>query len=154
MLQFPHSENVFDNGSDTYPGPFHERIFHRYSNSIENRFYGNCIVGFHISPNFCTCHDSIAVVPCAQFRSDHLTTTRMGSEWNFHRIWITMENSFMKWAPANTFQPEKTHPSCFPTALVYSQDELTAWDWVSMPTSVIVSSHPVSYLCVLRRNRL
>ena len=114
MLQFPHSENVFDNGSDTYPGLFHERIFHRYSNSIEIRFYGNCIVGFHISPNFCTCHDSIAVVPCAQFRSDHLTTTQMGSEWNFHRIWITMENSFMKWAPGHTFSTCKDTPLLFP----------------------------------------
>ena len=42
----------------------------------------------HISTKLCTCQDSTAVMPCAKFHSDHFTTTWMGAEWNFHRIWI------------------------------------------------------------------
>ena len=35
--------------------------------------------------------------------SDHLTATWMRAEWNIHWIWVTRENSFMKWA----------HVACF-----------------------------------------
>ena len=37
-------------------------------------------------------------LPCAKFHSNHFTTTWMRAEWNFLRIWIMMEKSFMKWA--------------------------------------------------------
>ena len=39
------------------------------------------------------------VVPCAKFHCDHFATTNMRAEWNFHRIWVTMEKPFVKWAP-------------------------------------------------------
>ena len=41
-------------------------------------------------------HDSTAVVPCAKFYSNHLTTTWTRAEWNFCKIWITKEKLFMK----------------------------------------------------------
>ena len=37
-------------------------------------------------------------MPCAKFRSNHFTATRIRAEWNFHQIWNTMEKSFLKWA--------------------------------------------------------
>ena len=40
------------------------------------------------------------VVPCATFHGDHITTTWMRAGWNFHRIWISMGTSFVKWAPS------------------------------------------------------
>ena len=66
---------------------------------MENCFQGNSILRYYIATKFCTCHDSTAVVPCAKFHGDHCTTTWMRAEWNFHRIWITMEKPFVKWAP-------------------------------------------------------
>ena len=69
-------------------GPFHAR----FSFVIQ-------ILWYHITTKFCTWHDSPAVMPCAKFHSDHLTITGMRAEWNFHWIWIRMENLFMKWAP-------------------------------------------------------
>ena len=32
-------------------------------------------------------------MPCAKFYSDPITTALMTAEWNFHQIWITMQNS-------------------------------------------------------------
>ena len=46
-----------------------------------------------------TCHNNTALLLCAQFHSDHFATTWMRAEWNYHRFWITMEKSFVKWAP-------------------------------------------------------
>ena len=49
---------------------------------------------YHIATKFCTRHDVVcSVVPCLTFHSDPFTTTWMRTEWNFHRMWITMENS-------------------------------------------------------------
>ena len=74
-------------------------FFHRYSNLMENWFQCNSTVGNHITIKFCTCHKSTAVVPCAKFYCDLCTTTWMGAEWSFHRIWIEMEKLFVKWSP-------------------------------------------------------
>ena len=41
-----------------------------------------------------------SVAPYAVFHNDHLIITWIREEQNVHRIWITMEKSFMKWAPA------------------------------------------------------
>ena len=54
-------------------GPISGTIFRRNSNSTENCFQCNSIVGYHIATTFCTCHDSKAV-PCT-FHNDHITTT-------------------------------------------------------------------------------
>ena len=62
---------------------------------------------YHIATKFCTCHDSTAVVPCAKFHSDHFMTSWMRAVWNFHRIWITMEKSFVKWAPDSLHSNDK-----------------------------------------------
>ena len=80
-------------------GPFHERFFHHISNSMENWCKCNSIVRYHITTIFCTCNDSTTVVACVKFHSDHFTTIWMRAKWNFHRILITMEKSFVKWTP-------------------------------------------------------
>ena len=77
-------------------GPFHEQFFPRNSNLMENRFNCNFIVGYHITTIFCTCDYSMVIMQCAKFHSDHLMWIR--AEWNFHKIWITMEKSYVKWA--------------------------------------------------------
>ena len=71
---------------------FHEQVFNRNWNSMEDWILCNSIVGYHIATSICTCHDSTAVVPGTSCHSDHFTTTWMIAEWNLHRIWITMEN--------------------------------------------------------------
>ena len=74
-------------------------FFHHNSNSMEISFSCNSIAGDHITTKFCTRHDSIAVMPCAKFCSDHFIRIWMRGKWNFHRIWIVMERLLVKWAP-------------------------------------------------------
>ena len=69
-------------------------------------FWCNSIIGYHNAKKFCTKHDSTTVKLCEKFPSDHFKTTWMREEWIFHRIWITMEKSFVKWAPGHTIAAE------------------------------------------------
>ena len=60
----------------------------------------NSVAGHQIATNFCTCHDSTAVVPCTKFCSDHCIRIEVRVKRNFHRIWIAMEKPSVKRAPA------------------------------------------------------
>ena len=60
----------------------------------------NSITGHQIATEFCTCHDSTAVVTCAKNCGSHFIISWMGVTWNFHHIWIVVEKSLVKWAPA------------------------------------------------------
>ena len=53
-----------------------------------------------IATIFGTWHDSWAVVACAKFCRDMITSNWIKAKWNFHRIWIVMEKSLVKWVPA------------------------------------------------------
>ena len=64
----------------------HFTIFHRNSNSMENWFMCNTIAWHRIATKCCSCPDSIAVVPCVKSHNDYSTTTRVRTEWNFHRL--------------------------------------------------------------------
>ena len=57
----------------------------------------NSVAGHQIATNFCTCHDSTAVVPCAKFCSDHCIRIEMRA----NRIWIAMEKPLVKRAPGH-----------------------------------------------------
>ena len=46
-------------------------FFSRNSNSMGNLPCCNSITGLKITTNFCTCHDSTAVLPCAKFCCNH-----------------------------------------------------------------------------------
>ena len=74
-----------------------------FPNSMEIWFSCNSIigsiVGYYIATTFCTCNDGTAVMACAKFYSDHLTTTLIRAEWNFRQIWITMIKVFVKRVP-------------------------------------------------------
>ena len=72
--------------------PLHERFLLRNLNPIKNWNKCNYVIGNHNATQFCTCHDSTAVVLCAKFHSDHFNIACMRAEWNFHQIWITTEN--------------------------------------------------------------
>ena len=52
-----------------------------------------------IATIFGTWHDSWAVVACAKFCCDMITSNWITAKWNFHRIWIVMEKSLVKWVP-------------------------------------------------------
>ena len=47
----------------------------------------------------CTWHDSCAVVACAKFCCNMITSDWMRVKWNFHRIWIVIEKSLVEWIP-------------------------------------------------------
>ena len=66
---------------------------------MEISLSSNSITDDHIATKFGTCHDSLAVVPCAKYCSDHFISIWMGAKWNFHHIWIVMEKLLVKWAP-------------------------------------------------------
>ena len=59
----------------------------------------NSVTGHQIATNFCTCHDSKAVVPCTKFCSDHSIRLEMRVKRNFHRIWNAMEKPLVKRGP-------------------------------------------------------
>ena len=56
----------------------------------------NSVAGHQIEINFCTCHDSTAVVSCAKFYSDHCIRIEVKVKRNFHRIWIALEKSLVR----------------------------------------------------------
>ena len=64
----------------------------------------NSVVGHQIATNFCTCHDSTAVVPCTKFCSYHCIKIEMRVKRNFHRIWIAMEKPLVKRGPGYASQ--------------------------------------------------
>ena len=66
---------------------------------METSLCCNSVVSHQIATNFCTCHDSTAVVPCTKFCSDHCIRIEMRVKRNFHRIWIAMEKPLMKRGP-------------------------------------------------------
>ena len=70
------------------PGLISLCIFIHNSNSIKIIPCCNSVIsvlGHQIATKFCTCHDSFAVVACANFCSDH-----------FARIWMTAQQMFLK----------------------------------------------------------
>ena len=75
--------------------PISQTLF-SFFHSMENVFWRNSIVGYHIATKFCACSDSTAAVPCEKFHHT-ISKTWMRAELNFHQIWITMEKSFVKW---------------------------------------------------------
>ena len=74
-------------------------FFTRNSNSMETSPCHNSVARHQIATNFCTNHDSTAVVPCTKFCSDHYIRIKVSVKRNFHRIWIAMEKPLMKRAP-------------------------------------------------------
>ena len=56
----------------------------------------SCIKG--IAMKCCTCHDSCTFVACATFCSDMIPYNWVTLKQLFHRIWIMIEKSFVKWA--------------------------------------------------------
>ena len=66
---------------------------------METSLCHNSVARHQIATNFCTCHDSTAVVPCTKFCSDHCIRIEVSMKRNFHRIWIAMEKPLVKRAP-------------------------------------------------------
>ena len=73
-------------------------------NSNATRISLSCVStpGCQIATNFCTCHDSTAVVLCANICNDHCTQVCVKSKWISHQIWLTIERASVKWTPAHT----------------------------------------------------
>ena len=78
----------------------------------------NSVTGDQIATNFCTCHDSTAVVPCTKFCSDHCIGIEMRAKRNFHRIWIAMEKPLVKRGPV-TQAPNALQSDTNPTDLYW-----------------------------------
>ena len=55
-----------------------------------------------IATIFGTWHNSWAVVACAKFCCDMITSYWTRAKCNFHRIWIVMEKSLVKWVPRSS----------------------------------------------------
>ena len=85
------ADSVFVRG--TALGPISRTIFfHRNSNSMEILFC--CHPGYIelIAINFCTWHNSCAVVACVKLCSDMMPYNGVILKPIFHRIWIGLEN--------------------------------------------------------------
>ena len=80
-------------------GPVSLTIFARNSNSMESLPCCNSVIAHQIATNFCTCHDSTAVVTCTKFCGDHCIRIEVKANRNSHRIWIAMEKTLVKRDP-------------------------------------------------------
>ena len=60
----------------------------------------------------CTCHDSCVVVACAKFCRNLIPYSGVRLKPISHCTWITMEKSFMKWAPPPPTQPLELNTCC------------------------------------------
>ena len=76
-------------------GPFHERFFHRNSNSMAISFSSHPSCSAVIAMKFCTCHDSCVVVACAKCCCSMIPYNGVTLKPIFHLIWITMEKSYV-----------------------------------------------------------
>ena len=75
----------------------------------------NSLTGHKIATNFCTCHDSTTVVPCAKLQNDNVVGIEVKAKRNFHRISIMMEKTLVKCTPnqfTDTHQLWINRPQC------------------------------------------
>ena len=77
---------------------FTKGFCHRISNSIGSWFQRNAITGYRSATKVCAYHDSTEVMPCVKFHSYHFFRICIEAKRNLHRIWITIEKLFVKWA--------------------------------------------------------
>ena len=98
----------------------------------------NSVTGHQIATNFCTCHDSTAVVPCTKFCSDHCIGIEMRAKRNFYRIWIAMEKTLV------IRGPEWTNRTAHPLGMLYSMfimyRSLSPLDGVIFSSELILDS--------------
>ena len=66
--------------------------------SFHSHLYSNTV----IATNFCTRHDSCAVVACAKICCDLMTDNGITARRSFHRIWIAGKKSLVKRAPGES----------------------------------------------------
>ena len=87
-----------------------------------------------ISMKFYTWHDSCAVVACADFYSDMTPYNGVTLKLFCHRIWITMEKFFMKWALDFEFTIDNPHfvPLICLKGHVLSSDESNSTPFIDM----------------------
>ena len=88
--------------------PFHLQFFHHNSNVMEISFCSHPNTNKDITTIFGTWHDSWAVVACGKFCCNMVISNWITAKWNFHRIWIVMEKSLVKWA-RTTVSVDFTH---------------------------------------------
>ena len=91
----------------------------------------NSVAGHQIATNFCTCHDSTAVVPCTKFCSDHGNHgVEVRVKRNFHRIWIAMEKTFSETGPRASIEIKFQHQS---QPFTDPADVSHQWQWAWLP---------------------
>ena len=76
-------------------GPVSLKNFYHNSNVMDTSFYSHPNSNKVIAIKFCTCHDSCAVVPCAKFCCDLVTSDWITERRSFHRIWIVSKIPFV-----------------------------------------------------------
>ena len=82
-----------------FRGLYHWQLFARNSNSMETLPCCNSIVVHQTATNFCTCHDSTAVLSCAKFCSYGWVKIKVRMNQILHWIWNVAEITLVKWAP-------------------------------------------------------
>ena len=82
-------------------GPILRRLFHRNSNSMETSFCPHPSCSEVIAMKFCT---------AVFFFADSIQCNGITLKIIFHNIWITVEKSFVKWAPRR--KSETPYPLC------------------------------------------
>ena len=124
-------------------GPVSLTVFAHKSNSMETSPCHDSVAGHQIATIFCTCHDSTAVVPCTKFCSDHCIRIDVRVKHNFHRIWIAMEKTLVKW-PLDHI----ALPTC--SLLFRNKSRPVEYDKTTRVPFSLISSRPI---CITQRDK-
>ena len=83
----------------TYCNPFHKEFMSLWSKSCKNM---GCFCMQKTDPNrsqFCTCHNSLAVVTCAKLSVDWTIKIKVRTDTIFSRFQLWARKHFVKWIP-------------------------------------------------------
>ena len=100
--QLPVWQRVVSDESVQSSAPFHKRFSYLNSNSTEISIQSHLDSNTAIATNFCTWHDSCAVVACANICCDLMASNGITARQRFHRIWIAGTKSTVKRGPGLT----------------------------------------------------
>ena len=107
-----------------------------------------------IATKFGTWHDSWAVVACAKFCCDMITSYWIRAKWNFHQIWIVMEKLLAKWVPGAHFTDEFSIIIHFEKNFLFHSHSISNWLLQHFTRACCVAmAYPNFFSNMIMRNR-
>ena len=92
----------------SFPRPSHTKCLWAHNSDLVSILYALIlIVRIRVRPQFCTWHDSWAVMPCAKLWADLIISFHVRAKHNFARFESWAQKLFVTWVPTSML------PCCF-----------------------------------------